>query len=377
MLFENKKRTDLRPANHLDDDYKYYDRSAKPMFGKIRNLLNSWFDNYPEEHQQSLKTGFKNNFQAAFFELFIHELFKKQGFKLIPHPNVEGTTKQPDFLVSGNSIEFYLEAKHASDLSEQNNSVDKRKSLLYDEINKIESPDFFLHINELRIKTEQQPSAKKIIQHIKNDLLSHNHREVKEIFEKFEFDQCPKIKYSDDKVDIVISILPKVLYPSDKVEDRAIGVYPVETTWGGAQYAIKKAIINKAGRYGNLNLPYLICINSTSRSGTDTEDVFNALFGSSQISLHTYKSSRAYDGVFINSKGPIFTRVSGILVTNVYPSNLHIANHWLVKHPFASRELNFDSINLSRIEVLNNKIESIEGYNIKDILGISDDWFIN
>jgi len=73
------------------------------MFAKIRNLLNKWFDHYPQEDQLSLKTDFKNDFQAAFFELFIHELFKKQGFKLKPHPKVEGTTKKPDFLVTSES----------------------------------------------------------------------------------------------------------------------------------------------------------------------------------------------------------------------------------------------------------------------------------
>ncbi len=381
-LFDQKKRTDLKPANHLDDDYDFYDRSAQPMFAKIRNLLNKWFDNYPKEDQISLKDHFKNDFQAAFFELFIHELFKNQGFKLKPHPKVEGTTKKPDFLVNGESDDFYIEVKHASDLSEQDNSHEKRKALLYDEINKIESPDFFLHIRDLTIKTNQQPSAKKVIQVINNELLRHNHDKVTEIVNKYGLDHTPRINFEDDKIDIEISLIPKSPESRGKIGTRPIGIYPGEFSWGGAEDAIKKAIENKATRYGNLNLPYLICINSTSRKWTDDEDVMNALFGSLQVTVSTdlsnkkEKWSRAYDGVFLDTRGPKFTRVSGILITNVYPSNLHVANHWLVKHPFASKDLNFDDIYLSRIEVIENKIESITGKNIKDILTVPDDWFV-
>jgi hypothetical protein len=380
-LFDQKKRTDLKPANHLDDDYDFYDRSAQPMFAKIRNLLNKWFDHYPQEDQLSLKTDFKNDFQAAFFELFIHELFKKQGFKLKPHPKVEGTTKKPDFLVTSESDEFYIEVKHASDLSEQANSHEKRKALLYDEINKIESPDFFLHIRELSIKTDQQPSAKKVIQVINNELLMHNPDKVTQLVNEYGLDNTPRINFEDEKIEIEISIIPKSPESRGKKGIRPIGMYPGEFSWGGAENAIKKAIENKATRYGNLNLPYLVCINSTSRKWTDDEDVMNALFGSLQVTVSTDPSnekekwSRAYDGVFLDTTGPKFTRVSGILITNVYPSNLHVANHWLVKHPFASNDLNFDDIYLSRIEVIENKIESISGKRINEILKVPDDWF--
>lgn len=380
-LFDQKKRTDLKPANHLDDDYDFYDRSAQPMFAKIRNLLNKWFDHYPQEDQLSLKNDFKNDFQAAFFELFIHELFKKQGFKLQPHPKVEGTTKKPDFLVTSESDEFYIEAKHASDLSEQANSHEKRKALLYDEINKIESPDFFLHIRELSIKTDQQPSAKKVIQVINNELLMHNPDKVTQLVNEYGLDNTPRINFEDEKIDIEISIIPKSPESRGKKGIRPIGMYPGEFSWGGAENAIKKAIENKATRYGNLNLPYLVCINSTSRKWTDDEDVMNALFGSLQVTVSTDPSnkkekwSRAYDGVFFDTTGPKFTRVSGILITNMYPSNLHVANHWLVKHPFASNDLNFDDIYLSRIEVIENKIESISGKRMNEILKVPDDWF--
>jgi hypothetical protein len=106
----------------------------------------------------------------------------------------------------------------------------------------------------------------------------------------------------------------------------------------------------------------------------------NALFGSLMATFSTdpnnrdEKFERAFDGIFQDTRGPKFTRVSGILITNVHSANLHVANHWLVKHPFATKELNFDAFRLSKIIVENNQIKTVHEESIKEILEIPDNW---
>jgi len=63
-----------------------------------------------------LKRKLKTEFDSAFNELFLHELFSKQGFKLQVNPILPDTTKRPDFLVSKDNFEFYLEAKVTTDV---------------------------------------------------------------------------------------------------------------------------------------------------------------------------------------------------------------------------------------------------------------------
>ena len=110
--------------------------------------------------------------------------------------------------------------------------------------------------------------------------------------------------------------------------------------------------------------------------------MMNALFGSLQMTFSTNPANRderltrAKDGVFLNSKGPKFTRVSAFLITNVNSANLHIANHWLVRHPFANKELSFEPFELTKMVVENHKIKTIKGKSIKEVLEIPYNWLL-
>jgi len=187
-----------------------------------------------------------------------------------------------------------------------------------------------------------------------------------------------EIIYEDNDLKLVISLIPKSSKNRGKEGLRPIGVYPVTITYGGADASIKSAIEKKATRYGVLDKPYLICINSTSWKMTDDDDVMDAIFGSLQITFSTDPNNRnerlerALDGVFKNSKGPKFTRVSGVLITNVHTANLYTAKHWLIKHPFAKQEIDFEKFRLTRTVVENNQIKTYAGETISEILGTSD-----
>ena len=380
LLFENKERFDTKPAKHLDNIYDFYERSSSSLAKKIRNLLNEWFDNYPESGKGELKIRFQASFSSTFYELFIHELFYKQGFTLTPHPIIEGTTKTPDFLVKGHGIDFYLEAKEATDKSESEKAEENRINILYDQINEINSPDFFLGIKELQLKTTKQPSGTKIIRFLEEELHKHNPDTSAKQFIERGLDALEPIIFEDNDLKLTISLIPKSPEARGKKGFRPIGMYPIVTTWGGSEASIKSAIKKKAVRYGHLDKPYLICINSTSDIPPGDTEIMSALFGSMRatIPVNSEKASvkwkRALDGIFLNSKGGRFTRASAILVTNVYPSNLQIARHWLVKHPFASQNLDLSSFELTRIEIQNNHIHTVKGKSVREILEIPNDW---
>jgi len=85
------------------------------------------------------------------------------------HPTVPGTKKKPDFLVTGNGLEFYLDAKESTDKSDAERSVENRINHLYDTINTTNSPNFFFRINELLLKTDKQPSGNKVVRYIESE----------------------------------------------------------------------------------------------------------------------------------------------------------------------------------------------------------------
>src|SRR5690606_40438484 len=116
-LFEEKVRIYDGVIDPFESIYQYYDRSARPEMAIVRKTLEAWFSNFPEDERLELKTRMQKSFLDPFYELFIHELFLRQGFQLEVHPHLLNTSKRPDFLAKGRSEE------HTSELQSRENLV--------------------------------------------------------------------------------------------------------------------------------------------------------------------------------------------------------------------------------------------------------------
>ena len=149
-------------ANHQHDSYEFYDNSAKNKFTVIRDTLNDWFSRYPENHKWNLKRDFQSDFDPAFFELFIHELFSKQGFQLTPHPILPDSTNHPDFLAKKGNIEIYLEAKVSFDESKEEKALKTKNNIIYDAINQISCPCYGINIESIDFISNNQAKLGKV-----------------------------------------------------------------------------------------------------------------------------------------------------------------------------------------------------------------------
>jgi hypothetical protein len=363
-IFEDKVRTDLDYAKHLDNTFDFYDRSAKPEFAEVRNTINKWFDSYPVNEKHELKSRFKKTFSSAFFELFIYQLFTKQGFKLTAHPKLTHTDKTPDFLAEKGNFSFYIEAKEATDLTESEVAQNKKLSALYDAISTCEIPDFWLCIDELQIKGSKQPSGRRIIELIEAEAKKFTPEAVAN---QLELDTRRESRH-------IIIDKPKSPEIRGDSSIKPIGVYPMETFWGGPDESIRNAVQKKASRYGDLDKPYLLCINALSERGVNTISIHNALLGSVAGTWSTnpnnkdFRWERTKDGVFLSDRGPIATRVSGIFVTRVFPSNAFVAEHWLLKHPYCKIEMDCKQLDLHYEELQGTYWQNIPGKTISEIL---------
>lgn len=382
FLFDKKERTDPNPSSHMEGQYQFLDRCSISGLEEVRQTLNNWFNNYPSKERKELKQRFITEFSSAFFELFLHELFFQIGFDVVVHPDLPGTSKKPDFLVWKGGLEFYVEAREAKDLSDDNKSIKNNYNHFYDLLNQIDSPNFFLFIKELNIKSLALPSISKVKKHLEIEMNSRDPDVIKKNIESIgSIKNADSITYEDEKVKITIALIPRTMTRGE-TGLRAIGVYPIESTWGDTDGAIKSVIKKKATKYGELDKPYLICVNSTGLL-TDDYSIQNALFGSLKLSISTNPENldekwfREKNGIFMGPKGPQFTRVSGVLITSVYVSNLHVVNYQIYKHPFAKRPINIENVGLSINYVLKNELKNVPGKRIQEILGIPTTWFEN
>jgi hypothetical protein len=374
-IFEDKERTDLNFANHLDDLFDFYDRSAKLEFAKVRDTINEWYADYPEGEKSDLKSRFKKAFSPALFELFVYQLFTKLGFTLTPHPEIKGTKKSPDFLAHKGSISFYIEAKEVTDTSETEEAFNKKTNAIYDALSKLAIPNYWLFIEKLKIKSLQQPSSKKVTEYLKRQLPDYISKIVTANVEPSDWGNITPLVINSEDVELVVKLFPKSLKHSHNELTPTIGGLPGGSGWGYPEdNLIRNAVHKKASRYGELDKPYLICINVFSRLGVTTTGVENALLGSpidlwpSHSDVESIQSERAKNGVFYSESRLTKTRVSGIFVTSVFPSNIDVAPYWLAKHPCGRMELDFTALRMSHHEFDGSHWRLIPGQGIVDIL---------
>lgn len=375
MLFPEKNRTDTNPPKHIDNDYDFIDRSALPELFAIRRLLNSWFENYPFSERKELKSRFNKTFSSAFFELFIHELFKRQGFTMIPHPKVPNSNKRPDFLAIKGSVEFYIEAKEATNQSAKAKGENNKTNTVYDSINRITSPNYLFSLTELIIKSDRQPQGKAIINHYNQELRKHDPDELLRMIEVSGRDAIPLLPYEDADIKIVIKPIPLPSEARGKKDIRPLGMYPMSSFWGNNE-SILTALEKKAGRYGELDKPFILCINATGDGFVTEHTVKDTLFGPLKATYSTnpnnrdHKLERYFEGFFRDNPNSKSNRVSGVFITRVNPGNVATADHWLVKHPFAKMNLDFSCFDLSYFILKSNLLESVAGKRISSILSV-------
>jgi hypothetical protein len=113
-LFSNGQRTDESPAGPNASIYRFLDRSARPFFAAVRDLLAELLKNVPAQHRASMlgsfQSGDNHSFNSAFWELHLHEAYRRSGHDVTIHPDVPDSTKRPDFLIQSDHTRFYLEA---------------------------------------------------------------------------------------------------------------------------------------------------------------------------------------------------------------------------------------------------------------------------
>ena len=118
-LFDDVERTDLEPAELTEPKFSFLNNAGGACWEAVRNELESWFARFPPEHQKHLYTRFRNkrdaHHLAAFWELYLHELFSRLGFRVQVHPFED--KKSPDFLLLRGSESSRIRSRKATNLS--------------------------------------------------------------------------------------------------------------------------------------------------------------------------------------------------------------------------------------------------------------------
>lgn len=384
-LFDVSDRTDVDSKKHSENTFTFLNRSGKPEFERVRSFLETCFEHYPDEEKPELKSRFASSteYDSAQFELLLHELLLKLGYKIEIHPEIAGTNKRPDFLVERGELKFYLEAVLATDVSDEERANLIIRDKIYDAIDKAESSNFWLNLQSFRLVQGRQPVARHIKSFLNRELSQLDPDKLSvELEDKGGFSALPLLCFEDENITIVFQPIPKSPAKRGDKTVRNIGFFPMEGGISSTKDAIRRSVLAKATRYGNLDLPFVVAVNSTSYWGTDIEDAQEALLGSEGVQvLSPYETRRVRqpDGAFCGPGGPQNTRVSAVLVGYMSTSTLASSHLELHHHPWAALQLPAEALPLSQYALRLDKegqeeIQKVDGQSVGEVFGVSAPW---
>jgi len=388
-LFDQIDRHDEGPAQYAEPQFAYLNRSARTIFSRTREVVEAWFSRYPVPEQAELRARFRfrNDAQhlSAFFELFLHELLLQLGCSVTIHPSPsQATSRHPDFLVESPSGGcFYIEAVLATDESEEDAAARARMNVVYDALDRLDSPNFFIGL-ELRGAPKTPPRAGPMRSFLRQRLAELNADDITQLLQSGDFDALPRWRFEHEGWEIDFFPIPKSPRARGKPGIRPVGMRMPEAFWSDPSAAIRNAIVGKAGQYGDLDLPYVIAVNALE-AGVDRIDIMEALFGKEKCMFALTPSGPSEpeiavepDGVWTSRSGPRYTRVSAVLLTSpVLPWNVPRAEICLYHNPWARRPYTSELTRLPRAipdATSGGHMQWQDGESLATIFGLPPKW---
>lgn len=376
-IFDGIVRTDDSPCGHNEATATFLNRAAGASWEQVRHLLEEWASHIPALDRGDLvgrlRSPINSQFAGAFWELYLHETLKRCGFVVTIHPNVEGVRRKPDFLVTSKESSFYVEAK-ALLTPEADPGANGRRRQLYDSLNKISSPNFFLAINESAIGPSDLPTRplrtalEKWLDSLDPGAIS---------LTAFDEDPSNTFPWVRDGWEIRFRAIPIRADARGQPDHRPLGVFGPSAAWVNSD--LKAALSDKGSAYGELGHPLVIAVNTFGFSNDDF-DVMNALYGSLQIRVSVHDPGadavemRARDGYWAAGEWA-HRHVSGLLIgRSLTPWNVaqNVPTLWRHPHPYADAP----SLGTWRIaSVVDDKINFTDAReSIHSFLGLPADW---
>ena len=379
-LFDDVIRNDLNYSKNNENPYDFYNRSSRYKFVVVRELLSQWFSQYPEEEKKELKNRFKKTFDSAFYELFLYHLFINLGFQVEIHPKLPDSKKRPDFLIIKDKLEIYVEAKVDYDKSSGLIATERKISQFYDDLNKLKVKGFYFAVEDLDLKNNSQPSAKKVIKFIEKEIDKLNPEFRENILQENNFDQIPCFLYDDETISLKITPLPTDISLKDKIIENPIGMSPFKLLTDSGEQSMENSIKKKAKRYGKLDKPFIVCLNAINEKFPRIADFERVIWGvEALISLNkpetvSFQWSRKEDSIFFNNKNATLENLSGVLITRVYPNSIPNSKYHLFKHPYSSNTFDFNKLGLKYSYAKDDNIFRAIGDDFESIFNIDKNW---
>ena len=387
-VFDGIKRTDTPPAKHGESNFAFLNRVAGPFWDRTRATVEAWFSRFPVSEQRTdllarLREDDDRQFDAAFWELYLHESLLREGFTLTPHPELTWTTSHPDFLVEGYDAGFYLEATVTGGPASQTAS-ERRLNTIYDALDRLDSPNFILW---LRVDEEGKasPSTRRLRQVLARWLSGLDPDEVAALHRADGRRPLPEYDWEAQGWRIVFTAFPKKEEARGKTGGRAVGAWgPGRAFYVDDIGQVRRDLEDKSGKYGTPDLPLVIAVAVESSFYEGRYTMSCALFGSEAVrfdpATQAAQRMRRPDGLWQGPNGrPRNTRVAAVIAARkpqpwnvTEPEPVTWLNPWAM-HPLPL-VLPWESVALA-IDLSEGRFVTTEAKRrAHEVLGLPEGW---
>jgi hypothetical protein len=321
QIFDQVVRSDDSPSKHVEPYAEFLNRVSGQYWDQVRDCIEQWAAAFPEESRADLRSRLRDRgkdqaARSALWEIYLHAMLTGAGYEVECHPEMPDTSRKPDFLASGEGGYFYLEARVISPAEDQV-AIDNRRGQIYDVLNQISNPNFYLAVGISR-EGKSSPRAGKMKSDLERWLNALDPVEV-QTFAVERPEGLPSYKWEDGEWFITFTVLPGG--PArHRPTSRAIGGYPIAVDNMDEIRPIRKALKDKGSAYGKIDAPFVVAIASYS-GFTNDGDVENALYGTSRQFVSydanrspSYHIERHGDGYWKPESPGDRQGVSGVLV---------------------------------------------------------------
>lgn len=369
ILFDEIERTLKGPAPNTASRFAWINECAEDYAESVRQQVETMLAKYPAIDRESLIARLRSDdnsvHRSAFLELTLHEWVLAQGHKILAvEPDLPHTAKRPDFLIGApDGSEYYLEA-----VARQ--AEDDRLAGIRDAIDSIDSP-VYLNVT-IEGRPERTLSARRIAAKVERFLKVFNP----------EADRNSWLSLNWEQDGVRFEITPWSLKSESNRDARTMGSYSTGARIMSSSGDLEKVLKTKAGRYGELPVPYVVA-TTTEDFTTKLYELTAALFGTESFAFNPTipgdpgRLIRNADGIWRGQEHQwTNTGLSAVvLIPALNMSTLAMRKPLLMLHPEPRHSFDPDLLDSETHSVVDEHIQKLkDGPTLGEKLGLSSDW---
>src|SRR5215213_5282926 len=165
-LFDVFHRTDPSPRGHQESIFSFLNRVDQPFWERIREELERWYADYPDEQRgfdlrQRFRRPEPNQHFGAWWELYLHRLFRCLGFHVEVEPSVRGG--KPDFRITRETDSLLVEATTSFSGIVDEERQPAREAAVLAAVDAARNPNFTVRL-EVEELGDEQPKVREIVE---------------------------------------------------------------------------------------------------------------------------------------------------------------------------------------------------------------------